>query len=209
MSRFWLIPCALLIFVVAPFLIWGDALTGLMSPEGDKGYMWAIGIGLLVADIFIPIPTTAIIAALGILYGPVIGAGVSIVGSALAAVVGYGIGRWLGRPIAYRFVGDAMAGGERVFAQYGGWIVAASRWLPVLPEVVSMVAGISKMRFVPFCFAVLCGVVPFSVVFAVLGHLGAEQPAWTLILSAVAPLFLWWLANRLGLIRRYGLDVRG
>ncbi len=215
MSRFWLVPFVLILFVVIPFLIWGEALTSLMSPDPEtgsfgenEGWMWAIGIGLLIADIFIPIPTTAIIAGLGILYGPVVGAGIAIIGSILAAVIGYAIGRWLGRPIAQRFLGDAMAGGERIFAAYGGWIVAASRWLPVLPEVVSMVAGVSKFHFATFFFAALCGVIPFCIVFAIVGHLGAEQPVWTMVASALAPLALWWLAGRLGLIKRYGLSLR-
>lgn len=215
MSRFWLVPFVLILFVVIPFLIWGEALTDLMSPDPEtgsygenEGWMWAIGIGLLVADIFIPIPTTAIIAGLGIIYGPVVGAIIAIIGSVMAAMCGYAIGRWLGRPIAQRFLGDAMAGGERIFAAYGGWIVAASRWLPVLPEVVSMVAGVSRFHFATFFFAALCGVIPFCIVFAIVGHLGAEQPVWTMIASALVPLALWWLAGRLGLIRRYRLDLK-
>lgn len=215
MSRFWLVPFVLILFVVIPFLIWGEALTNLMSPDpetgsfGDnEGWVWAIGIGLLIADIFIPIPTTAIIAGLGIVYGPIAGAIIAIIGSIMAAIIGYAIGRWLGRPIAQRFLGDAMAGGERIFASYGGWIVAASRWLPVLPEVVSMVAGVSKFHFATFVFAAFCGVIPFSIVFAWVGHLGAEQPVWTMVASALAPLVLWWLAGRLGLTRKYGLNLK-
>ncbi len=121
MSRFWLVPFVLILFVVIPFLIWGEALTNLMSPDPEtgsfghnEGWVWAIGIGLLIADIFIPIPTTAIIAGLGIVYGPVVGALIAVIGSIMAAIIGYAIGRWLGRPIAQRFLGDAMAGGERI-----------------------------------------------------------------------------------------------
>jgi uncharacterized membrane protein YdjX (TVP38/TMEM64 family) len=216
MLRFWLVPLFLILLVVAPFLIWGDALTNLMTPDARTGtfgenepYMWVIGIGLLIADILIPIPTTAIIAALGIIYGPVIGAAIAFVGTMFAAITGYAVGRWLGRPIAKSLIGDAISDGERMFARYGGWIVAASRWLPVLPEVVSMVAGVSRMPFVMFSLSALCGVTPFCILFALLGHLGAEQPAWTLLLSALAPLLLWWLANRFGLTKKYGLSLKG
>ena len=48
MSRFWLVPFVLILFVVIPFLIWGEALTNLMSPDpetgsfGDSdGWIWA------------------------------------------------------------------------------------------------------------------------------------------------------------------------
>ena len=209
MSKFWTIPLVIAVFVIGPFLIWGETLGALMTPDPDTGaypggrkWLWATAIGLLIADIFIPIPTTSIVAALGIVYGPVIGAGVAIAGSMLSAGLGYGIGRILGRPVALRLVGEAMARGERAFARYGGWIVAASRWAPVLPEVVSVVAGVSRMPVAAFLAAAACGVVPFCAVFALFGHLGADWPLLTLGVSAAAPLVLWALASRFGLIAR-------
>lgn len=207
MNRFWLVPVVFALLVIGPFLVWGDMLTALFTGHGANevlgagNYAWIIGIGLLVADIFLPIPTTAIIAALGIYYGPAIGTLVSLTGSVLAALVGYGIGRILGRPAARRLIGEAIENGERVFARYGGWIVAASRWMPVLPEVVSCVAGVSRMPLPLFLGAVICGAFPLCVTFAVIGHLGAEEPGWTLALSALAPLALWYIAERLGLSR--------
>lgn len=208
MSRFWIVPLVVAVLVIGPFLLLGDELTALLTPDPESGaypggrrWLWLVAIGLLVADIFIPIPTTSIIAALGIVYGPALGTAVAIVGTLFAAVAGYGIGRGLGRPLAARFVGDSLPKGERVFARHGGWIVAASRWMPVLPEVISVVAGVSMMRFRAFVFAVLCGVAPFCAVFAVFGHLGAERPVLTVTLSAVAPFALWWLATRLGYVR--------
>lgn len=208
MNRFWLVPLVFALFVIGPFLVWGDMLTALFTGQGatevlgdGNSYAWIIGIGLLVADIFLPIPTTAIIAALGIYYGPVIGTLVSLAGSVAAALVGYGIGRILGRPAAQRFIGDAIETGERVFSHHGGWIVAASRWMPVLPEVVSCVAGVSRMPLPLFLGAVICGAFPLCVTFAVIGHLGADEPGWTLALSALAPIGLWYVAERLGLSR--------
>jgi len=208
MNRFWLVPLVFALFVIGPFLVWGDMLTALFTGRGARevlggggGYAWMIGIGLLVADIFLPIPTTAIIAALGIYYGPAIGTLVSLAGSVAAALTGYGIGRVLGRPAAQRLIGDAIGNGEKVFARYGGWIVAASRWMPVLPEVVSCVAGVSRMPLPLFLSAVICGALPLCLTFAVIGHLGAREPGWTLALSALAPLPLWYIADRLGLSR--------
>lgn len=203
MWRFWLIPLVLAVLVVGPFLIWGDDLVAIFAPGSAGGALdaggsrvWLVAVGLLVADLFIPIPTTSVVAALGIVYGPVVGAAIGVAGTSLAASIGYGIGRFLGRPIAARFIGDAMAGGERVFRRHGGWIVAGSRWMPVLPEVVSVVAGVSRMRFTAFILSALCGVVPFCAVFATVGHLGAERPVLTLTLSALAPLMLWWIVRR-------------
>ncbi len=214
MSRFWLVPLILALLVVGPFLIWGESIANLLWIEAETGQasvdrtvFWAIAIGLLVADIFIPVPTTSILAALGIVYGPVIGAAIGIVGTMLAAIAGYTFGRVLGRPVAVRFLGQSIENGERIFRRHGGWIVTLSRWAPVLPEVASVVAGVSRMSLTLFSLAAFCGVVPFCIVFALVGHLGAGQPIWTLLISASAPFALWWLARRAGLSKRFGLEL--
>ena len=205
MSRFWIVPLVIAILVVAPFLIWGETLIAFAAPDpeagvfpGGRDWLWLIAIGLLVADILIPVPTTSVIAALGIVYGPVAGALFGLVGTMTAAFVGYGVGRYLGRPVSERLIGDGLSRGERIFASHGGWIVAASRWMPILPEVISVVAGVSRMRFGPFAAAALCGLAPFCAVFATFGHLGAERPVLTLAVSALAPFALWWFARRFG-----------
>lgn len=213
MNRFWIVPFFFAILVIGPFLIWGDVLTALLTPQGALEMLaryetigWAVGIGLLVSDLFLPIPTTAIIAALGILYGPIKGAFIALAGTLIAAIVGYVIGRFLGRPAAQRFIGPAADNGQRIFARYGGWIVAISRWMPVLPEVVSCVAGVSRMPFAAFLGAVFCGALPLCITFALIGHLGADTPGWTLIISALVPIVLWYGAERSGLARRFGLE---
>lgn len=205
MSRFWVIPLVIFALVVAPFLIWGETLVAFIAPDPEAGvfpggreWLWLIAIALLVADILIPVPTTSVIAALGIVYGPVLGSLVGLVGTMAAAFTGYGVGRLFGRPLSERLIGDGLSRGERLFANHGGWIVAASRWMPILPEVISVVAGVSRMRFAAFAAAALCGLVPFCAVFATFGHLGADRPAATLIVSAIAPFALWWVARNFG-----------
>ncbi|MEA3367453.1 MAG: hypothetical protein U9R68_04995, partial [Planctomycetota bacterium] len=63
---------------------------------------WAVAIGLLVADLFLPVPATGVMAALGSVYGPVLGALVGAVGSAMAGLLGYGLARVGGQPVARR-----------------------------------------------------------------------------------------------------------
>ena len=212
MNRFWLFPVALAVFVIAPFALFGDDFTALFSAGGAVAFLeknpesgWISGIVLLVADLFAPIPTTGVIAALGLVYGPVVGASVALAGSLLAASVGYGIGRTFGRAASVRLFGDAVDGAERLFARRGGWIVAFSRWAPVLPEVVSVVAGVARMPFAAFLAAAACGALPLCAIFALIGHLGREAPVWTLALSAILPILLWFVASRTGAARRLGL----
>jgi len=205
-----IIILVLAICVILPFVIWGDQIESLLVVDTEAGtlakqdqWAWAVGIGLLIADIVIPIPTTSIIAGLGIIYGPAVGAGVAILGSMLSAFIGYAIGRFLGRPIAQRFAGNRLAEGDRLILKYGGWIVAASRWLPVLPEVISVVAGAHRMPVGLFGLSALCGVVPFSLAFATLGHVGADAPVITLVIAAIVPILLWLVLQASGFTQRF------
>lgn len=213
MSRFWLIPLLAALLVIGPFLLWGETLEALYDIEGVVAMMrdrpglgWALGAGLILLDLFLPIPLTAVVAALGIVYGPVVGGAVGLAGMTMAAALGYALGRALGRPAAIRFLGPSVAQGERLFARYGGWIVCGSRWAPVLPEVVSFVAGVGRMPFPKFLLAAALGALPLCALFATLGHLGADEPVWTLALCAVAPILLWLIADRAGLTRRLTLE---
>ncbi len=205
-----IIVLILAICVILPFLLWGDRIESLLVVDAEAGtlanqdqWAWAVGIGLLIADIVIPIPTTSIIAGLGIIYGPTLGAGVAILGSMLSAFIGYGIGRVLGRPIARRFAGNRLEEGDQLILKYGGWIVAASRWLPVLPEVISVVAGAHRMPLGLFALSALCGVIPFSLAFATLGHVGSDAPVATLLIAAIVPIVLWLILQASGLTRRF------
>ena len=77
----------------------------------------------------------AVIAGLGMMYGPWLGGLVGGVGSTLAGLVAYAGGRWVGRPAVKLFAGDAdLAKLSRFFARNGLWAIAFSRWMPLLPE---------------------------------------------------------------------------
>ncbi|HEX9905327.1 MAG TPA: VTT domain-containing protein [Propylenella sp.] len=192
---------ALAILVALPFLIWGDAFEDMLGRDrlvawldGHRGTAWLAAIGLLVSDLLLPIPNTMVMAALGVLYGPLLGGAVAVVGNALSGLVGYGLCRRYGRPAAIRLLGERdLAAGEALFARSGGWMVAASRWLPVLPEVIACMAGLARMPFRAFLVALLCGALPLGFVVAWLGHAGADRPVLTLVLCALLPLPAWYL----------------
>lgn len=190
---------AIAVLVAAPFFIWGDRIEQLFSGTGaidwltsHGPYAWLIAIGLLIADLAMPIPTTAVMAALGIVYGPLLGGLISAGGSVLSGLIGYGLCRHLGRPFVLKLFGEqAISDGERLFARSGGWMVVLSRWLPVLSEVIACMAGLSRMRFPIFFSALLCGSVPLGFVFAAIGGAGEDRPAMALGISAVLPILLW------------------
>ena len=60
-------------------------------------WAWALGIGAIWADLVLPVPQTAVIGALGILYGPVGGGLLGSVGLITAGLLGYALARRYGR----------------------------------------------------------------------------------------------------------------
>ena len=94
--------------------------------------------------------------------------------------------------MAVRLLGAVeLAVAERLFDRVGGWLVVLSRWLPVFPEVIACMAGLSGMRPTPFFAALACGSAPLAFVFAAMGHAGADHPVLAIALSAGLPPLLW------------------
>lgn len=209
MARLFLVFIVLAVAVALPFLIWGEAFERTLAEDGARAwlggtsrYAWAVGLGLLVADLLLPVPNTAVMAGLGAVYGTALGGAIATVGSVLSGLVGYGLCRAWGRSAARRLIGeDGLAEGERLFGRLGGWLVASSRWLPIFPEVVACMAGLSRMRFSLFAAALVCGAAPMGFIMAFAGHTGADRPVVTLLACALLPLLLWGgvrLARRAG-----------
>ena len=182
-----------------PFLIWGDDFMRWFSAEGAIALIRSLGawgwlaiIGLLMSDLVLPIPATPVMSAAGYIYGPIVGGLISAAGSFLAGMTGYGLCRAFGRGIAIRLAGEKeMTEHETLFQRSGPWLVAASRWLPLLPEVVSCLAGLTRMPVRTFVVALACGSIPLGFVYAGIGAAGQDHPRLALALSVLAPPVLW------------------
>jgi uncharacterized membrane protein YdjX (TVP38/TMEM64 family) len=189
----------LVVLILIPFAIWGDVLEAMFTPTGAADWMgrygswaWAAGVALLVADLALPIPGTAIMSALGYVYGPLIGGLLSAGGSFVSGALGYGLCRLLGRGAAAWLLGQRdLERSERLFANVGGWLVVLSRWLPVFPEAIACLAGLTRMPSPAFFLALACGSLPLGFTFAAVGAIGVENPALALLLSAALPPILW------------------
>lgn len=191
--------------IIVPFMIWGDRLDAAFSLEGARAWMesygrwaWAAGIALLVADIALPVPSTVVMSALGWMYGWWLGGLASAAGSMLSGIIAYAACRWMGRGAARWLAGDeGLRKGAEIFEKRGGWLVAMSRWMPVLPEAVACLAGLAKMPWRVFLPALACGSVPTGFAFAAIGHAGHDQPGWAIALSCLLPVALWLAAARM------------
>ena len=192
---------ALLLAIVfaAAFALWGDWFETVFSQErcvewfqSVRGVAWLVAIALLIADLLLPIPATGVMTALGVVYGTWLGAAVGATGSALAALLGYGLAR-LGGQAGSRWIADEeeVRRFRAFFDRWGGAGIIVSRMLPILPEVMSILAGLAPMRFGRFLAALLLGTIPAAILFAWLGSASAKAPWYGTIAAVLLPLVLW------------------
>lgn len=199
----WLVALASL--VLGTWMIWGSGWSEYFTLTGSVGWLersgpwaWAAGIALLAGDLILPVPGTIVISALGYIYGFLIGGLVATTGLVVAGLLGYGVGWLFGERTARRWLGARdFERGRLHFASGGGWVVAMSRALPILPEVISCTAGLVRMPFKRFVVALVCGSVPMGFLFAAIGQAGHDAPEWSLVMSMLAPGMLWFAASRI------------
>jgi uncharacterized membrane protein YdjX (TVP38/TMEM64 family) len=204
--RLLLIFLVLASIVLVTFFIWGDSLMNIFSQQGSiqwlnfyGGWAWAAGILLLMGDLFLPLPATLIMSALGFIYGPLWGGVISATGSFMAGAAGYWLCRMIGERAAKRILGNKdFERGKRLSSRdVGGWVVVLSRWLPVFPEVVSCMAGLTRMPSSKFHAGLLCGCIPMGFTYAYIGYQGVEDPVLALALSAGVPPLIWLIVSRI------------
>ena len=199
----WFIGLSALVLVT--WLVWGGSLEARFTLQGAVAWIegagpwaWAAGIGLMAADLVLPVPGTVVMSALGLIYGAMIGGLVAAAGLMVAGLCGYGIGRLIGEKAARKLLGDQdFERGRILFSRGGGWMIALSRALPILPEALSCTAGLVRMPFGRFLASLACGSVPVGFVFAWIGAVGREAPGWTMLFSIAVPAILWLVARKM------------
>lgn len=186
--------------VLIPFAIWGEGLEVMFSQEGTinllqeyGNWAWLVGMGLLIADLLLPLPNSLIMSAFGYVYGWFWGGLLAVAGSFLAGALGYELCRRIGEKAVSWILGEKdRSRGEKLFSTSGGWLVALSRWLPVLTEVVACLAGLNRMPSRSFYLSLFAGTLPLGFTYAAIGALGVENPAWAIGVSVLLPPMLWW-----------------
>jgi uncharacterized membrane protein YdjX (TVP38/TMEM64 family) len=193
--RLALLVLVVLAILAVPTILLGDRfenqLDGAKALEFVRAqgpWSAAVGVGLIVADLLIPLPSPAIMAALGLIYGPLMGGAIASFGSFLAALVGYTLCRAIGPRAASWIAGPKQI--ERLskfFERNGMWAIAVSRFIPAVPEVLACMAGLTRMPFGRFALGNLIGSVLVGFLNAYFGARGATDPASTVAVVVVAP----------------------
>jgi hypothetical protein len=108
-----------------------DANNAVLSLRGWGSWAWALGVGLISADLVLPIPQTAVIAALGIIYGTLLGGLLGSLGLITSGVVGYLLMLTSARRFVQRVVGrQSRRKMESLFERGGVWAIVVTRSRP-------------------------------------------------------------------------------
>ncbi|RRJ67809.1 DedA family protein [Paenibacillus oralis] len=190
------------------------------------------GVFLLIAleNVFPPIPSEVILTFGGFMttYTSLTPAGViiaSTLGSILGAVILYGIGLlvnvdrlegWIGRYGRFlRLKKEDIRRADAWFDRYGYWTVLFCRMIPLIRSLISVPAGMSKMKFGLFLLFTTIGTLIWNVALVLVG--AAVGGSWEKIVEfmdvyshiaygviavAAAAVLVLWLRRRRGAARR-------
>ena len=157
-----------------------------------ESWAWALGIALIWADLVLPVPQTAVIAALGIIYGALLGGLLGSLGLVTSGLLGYMMMLTSARRLVQRFVGPrSLHKMESLFDQGGAWAIVLTRSLPYsVPEAMVFLAGLAGMPMRKLTVALTVGSVPTAFAFAAIGAGWADQPILALLVSYGLPILL-------------------
>src|SRR5215510_12446766 len=139
MKRYLLITVGLIVFFTILFLIveaLGVPLLSDPTPWMKHGGVVAaaLGVGLLIADVVLPVPSSLVMVAHGALFGVVIGTLLSLSGSIGAALFGFAIGRRGGKLLERTVTPSERARANVLLARWGALAIIVTRPIPLLAE---------------------------------------------------------------------------
>lgn len=206
MKRYWTLLFGMAVACLALFgavealhLPWIENPRLMLDPIGTVPAALVV-IGLLIADVFLPIPSSLLMVASGALFGIAGGFSVSMFGALCAAAVGFAVGRRGGAAL-HRFVGEEESRrADHLLRRWGLLAVVASRPVPILAEGLAIFAGASPLRWRPFLLASLLGNLPAAALYAITGATARSLDNAFLIFGLVLLVtgIVWWAGRRLG-----------
>jgi len=154
-----------------------------------------IGVALLIADVVLPVPSSLVMIAHGALFGVWIGSLLSVIGTVGCSLAGFAMGR-AGREKVRHFVSDAeYARASRLLDRWGMAGIVATRPVPILAEVMSIIAGTTPaMSWWQIMISSILGALPPAIAYAVAGHMATKTIGAIWVFSALMLMSaaMWW-----------------
>ncbi len=180
------------------------------AKETSPVHIAAIVIALLVADLFIAVPTLTVTIFAGFFLDFPLGFLAGATGLLSAGILGYLISYFYG-PRLLRHIykdEDKLNEMQDVFSRYGSIVLIICRAMPILPEVSCCLAGATRMKFRKYISAFLLGTVPYALVATYAGSRSSLEDPKPAILTAIGLTIIMAFAWTL-LLRRYKAEQSG
>ena len=188
--------------ILLPFLLFEEQFNDLAArlARGEASTaQTAIAIGALLSlDIFLPVPSSLVSAAAGVLLGFWRGAVIVWSGMTIASVMGYALGsRAAG--LARRLVGDdGLARAAHVARDYGDFAIVLCRPVPLLAEASVVFAGLIRTPFPRFFVLTTISNLGIALGYAAIGAYSMQVESFLLAFAGAMTLpGLAWLAGRI------------
>lgn len=157
------------------------------QPWLDRGGVAAAatGVGLLVADVALPVPSSLVMVAHGAVFGVFVGAALSLAGSVAATLVGFAIGRRGGGVLDRLVSTEERRRADALLQRWGVLALLVTRPVPILAETVAILAGASSLRWGRTALAAVAGSLPAALLYGLAGAVAASFGDAALVFGAV------------------------
>lgn len=178
---------------LVPWLLVGarldHAVAAWLDPPPPPAILAAAEVGVLAADILLPVPSSLVTTLGGASLGVAAGTACGWLGMTIGSLAGWWLGRVAGtRRLARLDPADraALAGRQR---RYGPLVVVVTRPLPILAEAAALVAGAAGMPARVFLAAAAASNLAIAFAWSLAGSLGREADSlqWVALASLAVP----------------------
>ena len=179
MKRYWLVVGTMLTFFLLMFLL----VEWLQIPLLTDPSKWlnrggvvgaSVGVGLLIADVVLPVPSSLVMIAHGALFGVTLGTLLSLIGSIGATLTGFALGRRGGKWMERIVLPKERIRVETMLERWGALAVIITRPIPLLAETTAILAGASTMSWKRVAVASIAGSLPAALLYALTGAVAAS-----------------------------------
>lgn len=162
---------------------------------------FAVGIGsvvLMASDVVLPVPSSVVMLGNGVIFGWGLGALLSTLGALLSSLIGYALGRAASSWAAARIDEASRARLVGFIDRYGVVAIVASRPIPIVAEMIAILAGSAGMPWPRFLASAAAGSAIMGIAYSGAGDLLTEGVATLIVFAATAIIsgLLWWLGHR-------------
>jgi uncharacterized membrane protein YdjX (TVP38/TMEM64 family) len=174
-------------------------LLGILSADDIKLWLeaamelspWIVGtiiVLLMLVDLFIAIPTLSLTILSGFFLGVELGLFYSGIGMIGAGTMGYVISRFHGDKLLNFITKDEKQKEEmiRIFSTFGPFSLLLCRAAPMLPEVTSCLAGVTKMPYWKYLLFYSLGTLPYAAIAVYSGSISTVNDPGPAIFTFIA-----------------------